>query len=651
MQPTQRRICLLDPLVANQIAAGEVVERPAAVVKELLENALDAGARTVELELDEGGRARIELRDDGGGIEPEDAKLAFARHATSKIRDVEELARVRSYGFRGEALASIASVAKVVLESRRPGHDVGVRVEVAGSAEPSSRPIHCAVGTRIVVTDLFFNTPARQAFLRGAATELGHVLRMLEALCLGRPQLHLTVRANSRRLVDWPARATLIERARDVLGPELAADLHAVAGQGSYRVEGLLSRPAVHRGTPSLCLLVDGRVVQDRTLAHAVATAYGDLLERGRHPVGVLHLLAPPGTVDVNIHPTKAEVRFASSRAVHAAIGDAVREMLDAAPWQVAADQAPLPFSVPATRPLRPAPAQPAPRPGSPASLEAPRRVHPSDDVAQSAIPRSHRPRLTSLPGVAEPEATSSSAADALGGVADATGSSRAALGHYARTPGDAGIDRDRRYAPDPPPLPLQETAPALDARRYLGPIPGGWLAFGTPHGVALVDLHGADERALSTRLRLASRAGAMPSQRPLLPPLVPLPAAPKALLASAHERLAQLGVVIEPAGAQAVLLRAAPREVPSARIASVAAPMLEAIALALADTAATDEDLLAAIACAAAMSPARAPSDAEVETLVASSAGVDLCQCWAHGRRLRIDLDASALDRLARAP
>ncbi len=653
MQRASERIRLLDPLVANQIAAGEVVERPASVVKELLENALDAGARTVTLELHEGGRAHIEICDDGGGIDPEDAILAFARHATSKIRDADELARVSSYGFRGEALASIASVAKVVLESRRPGHDVGVRVEVAGSAAPTCRAVHCAPGTRIIVSDLFFNTPARQAFLRGAATELGHVLRLVEGLCLGRPQLHLTLRANGRRLVDWPARATLIERARDVLGPELAADLYPVTGQGSYRVEGLLSRPAVHRGTPSLCLLVDGRVVQDRTLAHAVATAYGDLLERGRHPVGVLHLLAPPGTVDVNVHPTKAEVRFASSRAVHAAIGEAVRAMIDAAPWDVVADQAQLPISVPATRSLRGSRGVGAARAGTLSGLEPQRRSQPPATGARPATLRFYPPQAEPLPTEAVTDAPTATLgrAGAPRGANDDRPPSAPAPDRGSGSHGAATTRSTALLGPDDAPGAQPPATPALDARRYLGPVAGGWLAFGTDHGVALVDQHGADERALGTRLRLAARAGALPSQRPLLPPLVPLSATALARLEAARDRLARLGIATEPAGSQAVLLRALPREVPSTRIASAAAPVLEAVASALADPQVEDEDVLAAIACAAALSPERAPSAAEVETLVASSAGVDLCGCWVHGRRVRIDLDASALERLARVP
>jgi DNA mismatch repair protein MutL len=329
-------IALLDPLVANQIAAGEVVERPASVVKELVENSLDAGATRVRIALVEGGRQRIEIVDNGHGMGPEDARLAFARHATSKLRTAEELMAIGTFGFRGEALASVLAVAKVTLTTRRPSDAVGVRLTGAGSTQLAEEPAGCPVGTSLVVQDLFFNVPARLKFLRTPATELGQILRFVDALALARPDLHLAVTHNERKVCDYPPDPDVQRRAWAVLGAEVAGRLHPVQDSLDYGVRGLLSDPGLtHAGPGHLTLLVNGRPVQDRTLQHAIAAAYGTLLERGRYPAGVLALDCPADTVDVNVHPAKTEVRFVSSQAVHAAVTRAIRPMLAETPWVV----------------------------------------------------------------------------------------------------------------------------------------------------------------------------------------------------------------------------------------------------------------------------------------------------------------------------
>ncbi len=347
-------IAVLPLQVANQIAAGEVVERPASVVKELVENALDAGATRIEVRLRDGGREQIRIVDNGHGIAAEQAQLAFQRHATSKIRCADDLLRVASYGFRGEALASIASVAHVTMRTRTAAQELGVEVKGDGTGTFVTKPVAAPVGTDLSIDDLFATVPARRAFLRTAATELGHVIRWLDAQALARPSLHLSLHHNDRRVHVYDPRPNLFERAKQVLGGDVAPRLHEVCGDGDYSIQGAMAEPSLHRGSASgLTVLVDGRPVSDRTVAHAARQAYGNRLPARRHPVGVIALSCPAATVDVNVHPMKTEVRFLSKPAVHAAVSEAVEAMLDTGAW-LAADDMHVPVTRKPARPRRP---------------------------------------------------------------------------------------------------------------------------------------------------------------------------------------------------------------------------------------------------------------------------------------------------------
>ncbi len=558
------KIRQLDPHVANQIAAGEVVERPSSVVKELLENSLDAGATAVTLHLDEGGRARIRVVDNGHGMGPEDAQLAFARHATSKITAADELMRIGSYGFRGEALASILSVARVTLITRRAEDELGVRITGGGDAALATSPVAAPVGTDLCIDDLFFNVPARQKFLRTAATELGHVLRLIDAVALARPSVSWTLVHNGKTLCDYPAAESLEARARKVFDAELAPRLYTFASQEDYAVEGLLSDPDTTRGSPSgLTFLVDGRPVRDKTLQHAVVQAYGTLLDRRRFPVGVLHLRCPPGTVDVNVHPAKTEVRFVSSQAVHRAVGRAVRGMLAATPWL----QPPLlqerasPYNAEASGAPEPAAATPR----HAASWEQPRR--------QRATPAPWAESRSSSRGAADPRAgagrparpvgeghptwprnvrgwgaappAARSVAPPHGGPPHATPTSTASAAGGA----DATLLGDVRAA----------SALNLGAARYVGQVGARYLVLDTPSGVALVDQHAAHERALQLQFGAQLSEGALPAQRLMIPRVVALgPMAAATLLG--HDALTStLGFELAPAGERSVLVRTSP--------------------------------------------------------------------------------------------
>jgi DNA mismatch repair protein MutL len=318
-----RRIQLLSPRLANQIAAGEVVERPASVAKELLENSLDAGARRVDVEVEQGGIKLLRIRDDGCGIPPDDLPLALARHATSKIRELEDLEAVSSLGFRGEALASISSVARLTMTSRTAEAEQAWQVETEGrDMEARVQPAAHPVGTSVEVRDLFFNTPARRKFLRAEKTEFDHLQEVIKRLALARFDVAFHLRHNGKTvfaLHEAPDEISRARRVASVCGPAfLEQALPIEVERGGLRLWGWVGLPTFSRSQADLqYFYVNGRMVRDKLVAHAVRQAYRDVLFNGRHPTFVLFLEIDPGVVDVNVHPTKHEVRFRDSRMVH----------------------------------------------------------------------------------------------------------------------------------------------------------------------------------------------------------------------------------------------------------------------------------------------------------------------------------------------
>ncbi len=592
-RPKSGRIARLEPVVANRIAAGEVVERPSSVVKELVENSLDAGARRVDVRLEEGGRRRIQVTDNGLGMGPEDALLAFERHATSKIQTALDLVRVATYGFRGEALASIASVAHISLRTRRADDDVGVHVTAKAGEPLVSRPTACPVGSDLVVEDLFASVPARLAFLRTKATELGHVIRFVDAIALADPGLHISLRSDKRTICDYAPAADLLERARAVFGDEVADRLYPIATEGDYPVVGALSEPGLsRRGPGALTLLVGGRPVRDRTLQHAVAQAYGPLLERGRYPAGMLAIDCPAGTVDVNVHPAKAEVRFVSSQAVHGAVGRAVRAMLAATPWL---DDG-VPDGGPLEREASPATGVSEPSAGSASSW---RRAPSQDSWSRSQWPSERRasPSWPTAPTgtTTTPAVTREPAQQALSGV----------------------------------------TSGPWRHLRYIGQVGRCFLVFETAEQLVLVDQHAAHERVLFEGFVRGFRQGGFPAQRLLIPPVVPLQADEVAALLEHEELLAGLGFELEAAGEKAVLIRATPQVLPAAKVPGEVRAL--AASLATGGRGASTTELLerhaATLACHAAVRAGDVLIAEEVADLLAALEDVELAGYCPHGR------------------
>ncbi len=355
------RIRVLDDALANQIAAGEVVERPASVVKELVENALDAGATAITVEVSEGGVRRLRIVDNGCGMSREDAVLALRRHATSKLATSEDLNEIRTLGFRGEALPSIASVSRFAVRTREPGAVGGTRVRVEGGADPVVEDAGGPQGTEVLVEDLFFNVPARRKFLKREATEASHVQEAVERLALAHPGVAFRFVRDGRAAFDLPRHDSLLDRVRGLFGEEIAAGVRPFALEGTPGLDGLVGDPRDARGTARhFFTYVNGRFVRDRVVMSAVQSACGARLERGRQPFLVLRLRVPPGAVDVNVHPAKTEVRFVDGQSIHRLVHRALHPVLEADPWRMpAGDEIPKTYAL--TLPEVEAPAAPAP--------------------------------------------------------------------------------------------------------------------------------------------------------------------------------------------------------------------------------------------------------------------------------------------------
>jgi len=377
----------LDPEIANQIAAGEVIERPANACKELVENALDAGARRITIDIEDGGKKLIRVRDDGYGMSSSDAVLALQRHATSKLTTTDDLYSIRTLGFRGEAMPSIAAVSRLELTTREADAEAGTRISVEAGVVTDIAEVGCGPGTEIAVHNLFYNTPARFKFLKSDAAEAGRIAEMIGHLALAYPDVAFRLTQNGTEKLRVEANGNPFNAVVCVLGRETARQMLPIAtaadaNDAETRVWGFVGRPQMTRANRNgQIFFVNGRVIQSRTLQHAVAAAYEGLLHgQGRYPVTVIFIQMPPSSLDVNVHPTKSEVRFAREWEVHHAVRVAIRETLVAAQlapeWglggQAAAPEAAAPSGPFASAPRVPAETLPAPPTGAPGDASSP---------------------------------------------------------------------------------------------------------------------------------------------------------------------------------------------------------------------------------------------------------------------------------------
>ncbi len=589
---------LPDTLV-NQIAAGEVVERPASVVKELVENALDAGAGRVDIDLEEGGVRLIRIRDDGGGIPASELALAISRHATSKISSIEDLEEVATLGFRGEALPSIASVSRFAISARPRGEDQGARLEVDGGRVGDVVPHPHPEGTTVEVRDLFFNVPARRKFLRAERTELGHIEEWLRSLALARPGVELRISHNGRASRHYkPVRdgGERLRRVAEALGEDFTRQClaveHAAAG---LRLHGWVGLPTAARSSADQqYFYVNGRAVRDRTVAHAVRQAYSDVLFHGRHPAFVLFLECDPRQVDVNVHPAKHEVRFREQRLVHEFIYRTLHEALASTRAGLAAAQAPSPL-----------PAQ----------------------LASSAMPG--------------------------GGAGGGWAPRQDGLGLPVRETMSAYASLYRAPQPGPgsaaPPVSAANEGDAPPLGYALAQLHGVFVLAENEHGLVLVDMHAAHERITYERLKAALDGDGIRSQ-PLLVPVSVAVSEREADAAEQHgDALLDYGFEIRRAGPQALSIRSVPSLLadldPRALALDVLADLREHGSSRKLEQA--RNELLSTLACHTSVRANRRLTLPEMNALLRDMEATERSGQCNHGRPTWVQLSKAELDRL----
>ena len=505
------RIRVLDDLLVDQIAAGEVVERPASVVKELVENAVDAGATDIRVQLRAGGRTLVRVVDNGSGMEREDALLCIQRHATSKIRTAEDLGTILSLGFRGEALPSIAAVSRFTLTTRPADQDVGTQLQVDGGEVVRVADAGAAVGTEIDVRSLFYNLPVRRTFLRANATELGHCLEAVQRIALIHPEVAFRVRHEERELLNAPVVDTRGQRAADLLGAQGKALIPVAFGGSGIQVEGHISPLGVHRSTRtgSSYLFVNGRFVRDPLVHRALAEAYRGLIPKGRFPVVVLELRLDPSRVDVNVHPNKIEVRFANPRDVVRVVSEGLRTAMEQAG-------------------LRQAPSAPS---------EAPRTEwRPVSSAMPDAVGGRSATSSTSKPPAISPHPSD-----------DARFSPRMTLAPRAPAPAPA---ESPLLAFDAPKASASTHTPPAAVRfrelRWLGLIASRWMLCESGKGLVVVDARQA-RRCLHLAALLDDSPGAgVESQTLLMPVTVSVPGPHASALAVGKAVLKAVGFALE---------------------------------------------------------------------------------------------------------
>ena len=588
-------IRLLPRQLVDQIAAGEVVERPASVVKELVENAIDAGAQRIEVSVEGGGVDRIVVADDGGGIAADELPLAIASHATSKISSSDDLAAIGTMGFRGEALASIASVSRLSITSRVTGSDAGARIEVDGGVASEVRPAGCPVGTVVEVRQLFHNVPARRKFLRTAGTELGRIEEVLESIALCRPDVAFRLVADGKTRVDLPATTDARRRVLAVLGESMADGLLEVTadtvleGGAPITLWGLVGRPSLARGSGrALRFALNGRAVLDRTLAHAVKEAFRGLVDPGRTPIAFVAV-----EMDVNVHPAKTEVRFRQPNFVHQCVMRAVRDALRAA------DLVPSFTLMPHAHSLVP----------------ANHTNHTNHTTHTNPTPYTTRTISTDF-------------------------SDFAAL----------AVDRALHATP---PVALVSAAPETlhgnrTARRVMQ-VHGSYLVVEDAEGILVVDQHALHERGMFEELKARIAASPLESQRMLVP--VAIETDPRAVeaIADAGPLLERLGIELGAVGPRAVLVHAYPTFLlgrgvePAAFVPGLLAQIAED---GHADFESALHSVLDMMACKASVKAGDRLSPAEIEALLDLRDRIERGTACPHGRPTALRITMRDLER-----
>ena len=587
-------IRILPDHLINQIAAGEVIERPASVVKELVENALDAGASLVEIDIEAGGAKLIRVADNGGGIGVDELPVALCRHATSKIASMDDLEMVRSLGFRGEALPSIASVSRLTLASRQPGAAHGYVVDASGGQVSAPCAEAMRPGTRVEAWDLFYNVPARRKFLKAERTEFGHVEDWVRSLALARTDVEFRLSHNGK--AQLPIRAAgsatdVRQRLRAVVGPEFAERALQLDAEGAgARLHGWVGLPTDARSqADQQYFYVNGRLVRDRLIAHAVRQAYADVLFHGRHPAFVLYLDIDPARVDVNVHPAKHEVRFRDGRVVHDMIYRTLHEAL-------AGTRAGAAAPVPA---MAEAPIAATLQASGPAYRQMP------ISYAQAAEPMAAYRALYAVPSSLPPASTTA--------------------------------------------MPATDAAEAPPLGFALAQLHGVFILAENAAGLVLVDMHAAHERITYERLKQSLEGAGVRSQALLVPLQIAVSEREADLAESARERFEALGFDIARVGVEAIGVRRVPIALADLDIEALVRDVLADLrqhgsSMRIEET---RNELLSTLACHASVRANRRLSVPEMNALLRDMEVTERSGQCNHGRPTWVQLDKAALDRL----
>lgn len=586
-----QRISILPETLTNKIAAGEVVERPASVIKELIENSLDAGATDISVEISAGGRRLIRVADNGHGMSREDALLSLERHATSKIKVDADLDRIMTLGFRGEALPSIASVSRFSLATREGGNPGGTEIIVEGGRVRDVRACGIAPGTVITVEQIFYNLPPRLKFMKSAETETGHVADVVARMAVSRPDVAFSCTSDDRELLRL-LRGDLPRRLAQVVGRESSQHLYPVKGGGEYAViTGYVSSPALVRsGTQAIYTYINGRYIRDKVVQHAVMQAYRGVIDRGRYPVVALFIEIPPGEVDVNVHPTKHEVRFRRQSAVHDAIQAAIEEVLRSSPWL-----APIP-AVSSTR-------------GDSAGQAYRERIA---AAAQGSLGLHQRSQYR--PPQPEP--------------AGAMPAAPVVLPEQNTTV----MEPVPAFATEPP---CTKSAGYFSSLAVIGQFHSEYILCQSESELVIIDQHAASERVAYQLLVQQSRCGGIESQRLLFPETVELSFSEVAVAVRFNADLAGIGFELEPFGGTTILVSAVPRLVVKKNPILLIRDILADLERFGTSAAFNDvlENLLSRIACHSVIRGAHPLENRQIKELLYQMDHTDFAASCPHGR------------------
>ena len=612
--PQHSAIRVLPELLINQIAAGEVVERPAAALKELLENSLDAGARAIDIDLLQGGIKRLRVSDDGSGIAADELPLALARHATSKIRILDDLERVASLGFRGEALASLAAISRLTIATRAAAAARGATIEAIGGALSAVEPVALERGTVVTAEDLFFNTPARRKFLKSEATEFGHCEDMALRIAVAVPEVAVSLAHNGRRLWLYPA-GDAATRMRAVLGDEFAdASVEIGERTPAFSIAGWIALPRYSRaGRDRQYLFVNGRFVRDKLLTHAIREAYADVLHHQRQPAYALFIDIDPGMVDVNVHPTKAEVRFRDSRAVHQFVFHALNKALSRSAAET-----------------------------SPAMADPLAWVSGNNG---GNIGRAASTPYGSMPSPASPrfEQTDWRRAEQGGfntlAIRESTAFYETLRGTPAQAPGNISFETSAQDAAgDLPPLGFA-----------LAQLHGIYILAQNKDGLVLIDMHAAHERIVYEKLKAALDLNQLASQ-PLIAPIA-MTVGPRELpLIETHRAFfAQLGFDLAILSPTEIAVRAVPAMLPGLDVTAMLRELLDDLAEHGASRALADkrDEILGTMACYGSVRANRMLTVPEMNALLRDMEATERSGQCNHGRPTWYQFALGDLDKL----